>query len=247
MTFDLAQLDYSLITPDLMLLGLIFVALTLDLMLPRGQKHLIGWVSVAGLAGTALAATAQWGLRESFAGVIRIDEFSVFFKITFLLAAIGIVLISMDYVQRFLPHPGEYYGLVLAGTLGMVLMAEANELLTAYISLELLSFSSYVLVSYAKTNLKSNEAGLKYIILGSFSSALLLYGISLIYGTTGTSYLPDLNDAVSSFRDLPPAFVMGLALVTAGLGFKIAAVPFHMWTPDVYEGAPTPEIGRAHV
>jgi NADH-quinone oxidoreductase subunit N len=240
MTFDIAQLDYSLITPDLMLLGLIFVALALDLMLPRSQKQLIGWVSVFGLAGTAAAATAQWGLRENFAGVIRIDEFSVFFKITFLLAAIGIVLISMDYVQRFLPHPGEYYGLVLGGTLGMVLMAEANELLTAYIALELLSFSSYVLVSYAKTNLKSNEAGLKYIILGSFSSALLLYGISLIYGTAGTSYLPDLNDAVSNFRDLPPAFVMGLALVTAGLGFKIAAVPFHMWTPDVYEGAPTP-------
>ena len=240
MTFDINQLDYSLITPDLMLLGLIFVALALDLMLPRGQKQLIGWVSVAGLIGTIAAAVPQWGVRDSFAGVIRIDEFSVFFKITFLLAAIGIVLISMDYVQRFLPHPGEYYGLVLAGTLGMVLMAEANELLTAYISLELLSFSSYVLVSYAKTNLKSNEAGLKYIILGGFSSALLLYGISLIYGTAGTTYLPDLNDAVSNFRDLPPAFAAGLALVTAGLGFKIAAVPFHMWTPDVYEGAPTP-------
>ena len=240
MTFDITQLDYSLITPDLMLLGLIFVALALDLMLPRGQKSLIGWVSVAGLIGTIAATVPQWGLRENFAGVIRIDEFSVFFKITFLLAAIGIVLISMDYVQRFLPHPGEYYGLVLGGTLGMVLMAEANELLTAYIALELLSFSSYVLVSYAKTNLKSNEAGLKYIVLGGFSSALLLYGISLIYGTAGTTYLPDLNDAVSSFRDLPAAFVMGLALVTAGLGFKIAAVPFHMWTPDVYEGAPTP-------
>ena len=240
MRFDLAQLDYSLITPDLMLLGLIFVALGLDLMLPRGQKQLIGWVSVAGLVGTIAAAVPLWGIRDSFAGVIRIDEFSVFFKITFLLAAIGIVLISMDYVQRFLPHPGEYYGLVLGGTLGMVLMAEANELLTAYISLELLSFSSYVLVSYAKTNLKSNEAGLKYIILGSFSSALLLYGISLLYGTTGTTYLPDLNTAVGRFTDLPPAFAMGLALVTAGLGFKIAAVPFHMWTPDVYEGAPTP-------
>ncbi|MGI8424016.1 MAG: NADH-quinone oxidoreductase subunit N [Chloroflexota bacterium] len=240
MRFDLAQLDYSLITPDLMLLGLIFVALALDLMLPRNQKQLIGWVSVAGLVGTVAATLPQWGLRESFAGVIRIDEFSVFFKITFLLAAIGIVLISMDYVQRFLPHPGEYYGLVLGGTLGMVLMAEANELLTAYISLELLSFSSYVLVSYAKTNLKSNEAGLKYIILGGFSSALLLYGISLLYGTTGTTYLPDLNKAVARFTDLPPAFAMGLALVTAGLGFKIAAVPFHMWTPDVYEGAPTP-------
>ena len=240
MNFQLAQLNYTLLTPDLMLLGLIFVALTLDLALPREQKRLIGWVSVAGLVGCVLAAFNQWGLRESFAGVLRVDEFSVFFKITFLLAAIGIVLISMDYVQRFLPHPGEYYGLVLSGTLGMVLMASANELLTAYISLELLSFSSYVLVSYAKTNVKSNEAGLKYIILGAFSSALLLYGISLVYGTVGTTYLPDLNTAVARFGDLPPAFGLALALITAGLGFKVAAVPFHMWTPDVYEGAPTP-------
>src|SRR6266508_1491100 len=142
MNFQLSQLDYSLLTPDLMLLGLIFVALALDLALPRSQKQLIGWVTVAGLVGTIAAALPLWGLRASFAGVIRIDEFAVFFKITFLLAAIGIALISMDYVQRFLPHPGEYYGLVLSGTLGMVLMAEANELLTAYISLELLSFSS---------------------------------------------------------------------------------------------------------
>src|SRR5438874_4317836 len=133
MNFQLAQLNYALLTPDLMLLGLIFVALALDLALPREQKRLIGWVSVAGLIGCVLAAFNQWGLRESFAGVLRIDQFSVFFKITFLLAAIGIVLISMDYVQRFLPHPGEYYGLVLSGTLGMVLMAAANELLTAYI------------------------------------------------------------------------------------------------------------------
>jgi NADH-quinone oxidoreductase subunit N len=240
MEFDIARLDYSLIAPDLMLLGLIFVALAMDLMLPRRQKWLIGLVTAAGLAGVVAAATAQWGTRDSFAGVLRIDEYSTFFKITFVLASIGIVLISMDYVQRFLPHPGEYYGLILSGTLGMVLMAEANELLTAYIGLELLSFSSYILVSYAKTNFKSNEAGLKYIILGGFSSALLLYGISLVYGITGTTYLPDLNRAVSGFREIPPAFSIALALITAGLGFKIAAVPFHMWTPDVYEGAPTP-------
>jgi NADH-quinone oxidoreductase subunit N len=240
MAFDINNLDYSLIIPDLMLLGLIFVALALDLMLPRSQKWLIGWVTIAGLAGSAAAAVSFWGVRDNFAGVLRIDEYSVFFTVTFLLASIGVALISIDYVQRFLPHPGEYYGLLIAGTLGMVLMAQANELLTAYISLELLSFSSYVLVSYAKTNLKSNEAGLKYIILGAFSSALLLYGISLVYGTTGTTYLPDVARAIGRMGELSPAFMIALALLVAGLGFKIAAVPFHMWTPDVYEGAPTP-------
>ncbi|CAA9287760.1 MAG: NADH-ubiquinone oxidoreductase chain N [uncultured Chloroflexi bacterium] len=240
MAFDINNLDYSLITPDLMLLGLIFVALALDLILPRSQKWLIGWVTIAGLVGSAAAAVSFWGVRENFAGVIRIDEYSVFFTVTFLLASIGVALISLDYVDRFLPHPGEYYGLLISGTLGMVLMAQANELLTAYISLELLSFSSYVLVSYAKTNLKSNEAGLKYIILGAFSSALLLYAISLVYGTTGTTYLPDVARAIGRMGDLSPAFMIALALLIAGLGFKIAAVPFHMWTPDVYEGAPTP-------
>ncbi|MDQ3703210.1 MAG: NADH-quinone oxidoreductase subunit N, partial [Chloroflexota bacterium] len=115
-----------------------------------------------------------------------------------------------------------------------------NELLTAYLALELLSFSSYVLVAYAKTNLKSNEAGLKYIIIGAFSSGLLLYGISLVYGTLGTTYLPDIARDVERLGIGQPAFGVGLCLIVAGLGFKIAAVPFHMWTPDVYEGAPTP-------
>jgi len=159
---DVTQLDYSLLIPQFILLGLIFVAWGLDLVLPGTRKSLIGWVCILGLL-VAIGATAlQWWLvplRVDFAGVLRVDEFSVFFTLLFLLTALGIMLISMHYADRFLPQSGEYYGLVLAGTLGMCLMASANELLTAYISLELLSFSSYVLVAYAKTNRKSNEAG----------------------------------------------------------------------------------------
>jgi NADH-quinone oxidoreductase subunit N len=240
MVFDINQLDYSLVTPIFMLLGLIFVSFTLDFFLPFRQKPWIGWVSIAGLIGTIAAAVPLWGTRANFAGVLRVDEFSIFFMVTFLLTAIGIVLISMEYVQRFLPHPGEFYGLVLAGTLGMVLMAFANELLTAYLALELLSFSSYVLASYHKTNRKSNEAGMKYIILGSLSSAILLYGISLVYGTLGTTYFPDMARAVTFLDGSWPAFALAVTLLISGLAFKIAAVPFHMWTPDIYEGAPTP-------
>jgi NADH-quinone oxidoreductase subunit N len=240
MSFDVNQLDYSLIAPELIVLGLVFVAWTLDLMLPRERKRWIGWVTIAGLVVAIVDAAFLWGIRANFAGVLRIDEFSIFFEILFLVTAIGITLISMEYADRFLPQPGEYYGLVLTGTLGMILMAAANELLTAYISLELLSFSSYVLVSYAKTNLKSNEAGMKYIILGAFSSALLLYGISLLYGTLGTTYLPDILAALGRLSALPAGFSVAVALILAGFGFKVAAVPFHMWTPDVYEGAPTP-------
>ncbi|HEX2515889.1 MAG TPA: NADH-quinone oxidoreductase subunit NuoN, partial [Chloroflexota bacterium] len=238
--FDVNQLDYWLIAPQLILLALIFVAWGLDLILPTHLKAGIGWVCAAGLVVATGAAVLQWGIRDDFAGVLRIDEYSVFFTVLFLLSAIGIMLISMRYADRFLPQSGEFYGLVLAGTLGMVLMASANELLTAYLSLELLSFSSYVLVAYAKTNFKSNEAGMKYIVLGAFSSALLLYGISLVYGTLGTTYFPQIADNIDTLGVGVPGFGVGLCLVFAGLGFKIAAVPFHMWTPDVYEGAPTP-------
>src|SRR6266542_3011608 len=240
MAFDINQLDYSLIAPEFIILATIFISWTFDLMLPRPLKRQIGWVAVVGCVAAIVASVWLWGTRTSFAGVLRVDEFAVFFKVVFLCMAIGISLISMEYADRFLPQPGEYFGLVLTGTLGMMFMASANELLTAYISLELLSFSSYVLVSYAKTNLKSNEAGLKYIILGAFSSALLLYGISLLYGALGTTYFPDIATAVGRLTDMTPGVAVALALITAGLGFKVAAVPFHMWTPDVYEGAPTP-------
>jgi len=240
---DVTQLDYSLLIPQFILLGLIFVAWGLDLVLPGTRKGLIGWVCILGLLAAIGAAVLQWWLvplRVDFAGVLRVDEFSLFFTGLFLLTALGIMLISMHYADRFLPQSGEYYGLVLAGTLGMCLMASANELLTAYISLELLSFSSYVLVAYAKTNRKSNEAGMKYIVLGAFSSALLLYGISYVYGALGTTSFPQIAENVDRLGLGNPGFGVGLCLILAGLGFKIAAVPFHMWTPDVYEGAPTP-------
>jgi NADH-quinone oxidoreductase subunit N len=242
-TVDVNQLNYGLIVPELVVLGLIFLTWVLDLMLPAGRKAAIGWVTVVGLVVAIATAVPLWGVRDDFAVVLRIDEFSTFFKLLFLGTAIGITLISIEYADRFLFQPGEFYGLVLCGTLGMIFMAEANELLTAYIALELLSFSSYVLVSYAKTNLKSNEAGMKYIILGAFSSALLLYGISLLYGTLGTTYFPDIARNVERLGVVSPAFGVGLALIMAGLGFKVAAVPFHMWTPDVYQGAPTPVTG----
>ena len=148
---------------------------------------------------------------------------------------------SVDYVKKHLSHPGEYYGILLFSILGMMLMTAAGELLTAYISLELLSFSLYVLVSFGRNNPKSNEAGIKYILLGAFASALLLYGISQVYGMLGTTRFSEIQ-AVLAFEPSPlnPALLVGLALIVAGLGFKVAAVPFHMWAPDVYEGAPTP-------
>jgi NADH-quinone oxidoreductase subunit N len=144
-------------------------------------------------------------------------------------------------VKDRLLHVGEYYAFILLAVVGANGMAAASELLTAYISLELLSFSLYVLTSYAKFDLRSNEGGLKYMLLGAFASALLLYGISMIYGATGSTEYAAIGEALSGdTSDIDEALFLGLALIIAGLGFKVAAVPFHMWTPDAYEGAPLP-------
>jgi NADH-quinone oxidoreductase subunit N len=150
-----------------------------------------------------------------------------------------ICIASGHYVEDRLKHPGEYYGLVILSTIGAIGMAASRELMTAYLSLELLSFSLYTLVSYAKFDPRSNEGGLKYLLLGAFSSAMLLYGMSLIYGITGTTYYDEIaTNLANGTSDFDFALLMGLVLIIAGLGFKVAAVPFHMWTPDAYEGAP---------
>lgn len=235
-----ATLDYTLLAPQWILTGLIFVCLTLDLIIGARGHRVVGWVAVLGLATAGGVQWALWGVRGTFANVLRIDEYSALFNLIFIIGGIGVLLLSFDYAERFFTQAAEYYAIVVAGVLGMGLMAQAQELLTAYIALELLSFSSYILVSYARTNLKSNEAGLKYIILGSFSSAILLYGISLIYGGAGSTDFATIMVALSGPSGQTAVVGVGLLLVTAGLAFKIAAVPFHMYSPDVYEGAPTP-------
>ena len=169
------------------------------------------------------------------------DNYTTFFRVFFGLVAFFTCLASAQYVKDRLLHAGEYYALILLTAIGGIYMAAAKELLTAYISLELLSFSLYVLTSYAKFDLKSNEAGLKYMLLGAFSSAIFLYGMSLIYGVTRTTSFAGIATALSGdTSDIGFALFLGIVLMIAGLGFKVAAVPFHMWTPDAYEGAPLP-------
>ena len=173
-------------------------------------------------------------------GVIRVDGYALFFKAFFIALGGVVVLVSVDFVRRNLEHPGEYYGILLFTVVAMMLLAASGELLTAYISLELLSFGLYVLVAYDRYNAKSNEGATKYILLGAFSSALLLFGISQVYGLLGTTRFDEISSALSSADALSPGLILGIALIIAGLGFKVAAVPFHMWAPDAYEGAPIP-------
>ncbi len=237
--------DFTLLLPEFLLAGLAFLVLTVDLFLRSERKDLLPYLAIVGLGGVlAFSLVFLWN-RDSnlYEGVIRVDAYALFFKAFFLVLGGFVILSSVEFVRRHLAHPGEYYGILLFSFLAMILLASSGELLTAYISLELLSFTLYVLVSYDRYNPKSNEAGTKYILLGAFSSALLLYGISLIYGMLGTTRFDGIHDQLAAMvaqGSLNPSVLAGLVLIIAGLGFKVAVVPFHMWAPDVYEGAPTP-------
>lgn len=234
--------DFSLLLPEFWVAGLAFAALGLDLFLGERRKWVLPYVALAGLAvGLALTLARLWGVDDTlYGGVIRVDGYALFFKAFFIGLGIVVVLMSVDFVRRNLDHPGEYYGILLFTVAAMMLMASSGELLTAYISLELLSFGLYALVAFDRYNAKSNEGATKYILLGAFSSALLLYGISQVYGLLGTTRFDEMRDALALAGGLSPGLALGLALIVAGLGFKVAAAPFHMWAPDVYEGAPIP-------
>ena len=245
--------DLTLLVPEFLLTALAFLVLGVDLFLPDRRKQLLPAIAVVGLAGVGAALLAAPRAEAGslyaklvaddlslYGGALVFDGYSLVFKVFFVALGIVVVLSSVEYVKRHLQHPGEYYGILLFTVLAAMLMASSRELLTAYISLELLSFGLYVLVSFDRYNPRSNEAGAKYILLGAFSSALMLYGISQIYGLLGTTRFDEIGALLSQMPDPGLGVQVGLAFLIAGLAFKVAAVPFHMWAPDAYEGAPVP-------
>ena len=234
--------NIDLLSPEFALAGLALTVFVVDLLLPHGKKQGVAWLSVAGLTGIiALSIAMLWGRQETlYGGLLAVDAFSLFFKVFFLGLGICIILSSIEFVEHRLENQGEFYAILLLSILGMNVMVQARELLTAYIALELLSFCLYVLSAYAKDEPKSNEAGLKYILVGAFSSAILLYGFSMVYSTLGVTQFTEIGSSLSTPGEASPALWAGLALLVVGLGFKVSAVPFHMWAPDVYEGAPLP-------
>jgi NADH-quinone oxidoreductase subunit N len=234
--------NLELLTPEFALAGLAFLVFVVDLFLPEDRKGYLAWISVAGLLALIVGSLVMlWGEEEElYDGLLAVDAFSLFFKVFFMGIGVFIIFSSMDFVKDRLQHQGEFYGLILFSILGMNVMVQSRELLTAYISLELLSFSLYVLAAYAKDNAKSNESALKYIIVGAVSSAILLYGVSMVYGTLGVTKFDDIAAGLTVATEVSPALWVGVGLILVGLMFKVSAVPFHMWAPDVYEGAPYP-------
>jgi len=243
---DHLSTDLALFAPELAIIATLLVALIADLIFRRSPAVVPG-VVLAGFAATGILVLGQWGANASiFSSMVAVDAFAVFFKMIVVLTAILIVVFSLGSAELNTPGRklGEYYALLCAAALGMMLMAGASNLLMMYLALELSSLSSYVLSGYTREAPDSSEASLKYVIYGALSSGLMLYGISIIYGMAGSLDLATINLALPAAMAAggTASFVLLIAgvLTLAGFGYKISAVPFHFWAPDVYEGAPLP-------
>ena len=232
--------DVFLLAPEVALTVTFLVAIIVDLVFRRTSLP-VAAVVMTGLVVTGFLVVAQTGVEESvFSNMIAVDPFAFFFKLVIVLSAILVVIFSLwsGELQSNQARLGEYYSLLPALTLGMMLMAGASNLLMMYLAVELSSIASYILTGYTKEAPDSSEASLKYVIYGAMSSGLMLYGFSIIYGLTGSLDLYAINRVLAEGATSGLALLIGGLLAMAGLGYKISAVPFHFWTPDVYEGAP---------
>jgi NADH-quinone oxidoreductase subunit N len=201
----------------------------------------LGWLALVGVLATAMANGWLYGIREvGEAGMIAVDPFRLFANWVLLLGAALTILISFAYVYRQRLQAGEFYGLILLATAGMMFMTAARDLIVIFLGLEVMSIAVYALTAFNRRDRRSAEAGLKYFLLGAFATGFLLYGIALVYGATGSTNIAAIGAAVTGGTATAGLLSIGIAMLTIGFGFKVAAVPFHMWTPDVYEGAPAP-------
>lgn len=233
------MIDFGLINIELLLCGLIAVIFIADLF--TNNKNRLYPLAALGSFGILAAAFFIQSSGTTFFGSFVSDGVSGFFKILFLLNAFLVILISKNFLKNNSRYAGEYFILLLSATLGMSLLASSSELITFYISLELLSISSYILSAYQKSNTRSTEAGIKYLLLGAMASGLLLFGMSLVFGAAGSLKYAEIAQVMSG-NQASPILYTGIILMLSGLSFKIAVVPFHMWVPDVYEGAPAPVV-----
>src|SRR2546421_3207451 len=244
------DINLTLIAPELIVGIAGVLVMMVDAFARRNQRWLTGTLSIIGLIAGLVATIWLWIAwpvqRSGFNGMIVLDELRLSFTVIFVIVALLTILISNVWIETEKLPAGEFHSLLLFATTGMMLMASAGDLVIVFLGLEILSIATYVLAGFRRTDIRSNESSLKYFILGSFASAFLLYGIALIYGATATGpNSPGTTNitAIAARLDhslYPPLLLAGAAMMLVGFGFKIATAPFHVWTPDVYEGAPTP-------
>lgn len=244
MTINLNNLgiDYGAVLPLLIVVGTAIAVLFLDLVVPPDRRTWLAGVSVVGLLAAGVASIPLWGQsRLAFADTVAGDSLAAFFDVLLVAVSIVTVLISPRFLRALDLDFGEYYILLLGATAGMMLLAAATSLMTIFLGIELLSICLYVLSSFARTVQRSQEAGLKYLLLGGFATGFLLYGMALIYGATGSTSLRGIAAFVGGSNGAASnaVLLLGIGFLAVGLAFKASAAPFHMWTPDVYEGSPT--------
>ena len=242
--------DYHAIAPELIIGATLLAVIATDLLAPEGRKYLAGVVGLVGLAAAAiplltlatcgeLATCSEAGPRVMFGGSYVVDDFALVLKALFIVTGVVTLLLSVGYIEEDRYYQGEFYFLVLASVAGAVVMASSRDLITLFVGLELVSGPAFLLSGWRKGDVRSNEAALKFFLIGVLSAAILLFGMSLVYGMTGALTFEGIREASVAVAD-EPAFVLGVVFVLVGFGFKISAVPFHFWAPDTYQGAPTP-------
>ncbi|MCZ6638517.1 MAG: NADH-quinone oxidoreductase subunit N [Candidatus Dadabacteria bacterium] len=237
---DLSEVFKStlLIGPEISLIIAGLILIVLDPILKGSAKKNLYVLALLGLAIGFILNLKRFGVAETaFSGALSLDQFAAYFNIIFLLGAFLSVIISRDYLSNTNKYSNEFFALILFSTSGMMILSSAKEFMSLFLGFEIMSLSVYILAAFNRKSARSTEAGIKYLILGGFSSAILLYGIALLYGASGSVYLDEI---VSKFDPTNPLFLAGSALVLVGFIFKIGAFPLHQWVPDVYEGAPMP-------
>lgn len=242
--FSAPSIDWHAIAPELVLVGVACLVVLIDSVLLERARAIIPGIVGLGFVGALIPvitlAVSDSGPRSTFSGAFSVTGSSLAFKGVFLVSAYLVVLLSMNYMSTGKYWEAEYYEMLIMSVIGMCALASATDLITMFVALELLSIPAYTMATWRKGDLKSNEAGLKYYLMGVFASAVLLYGMSFLYGVSGSTNLAVIGDALKN-GDKPTAIVvLGVIFTLVGFAFKVSAVPFHSWAPDTYEGAPTP-------
>ncbi|HAA73949.1 TPA: NADH-quinone oxidoreductase subunit N [Candidatus Latescibacteria bacterium] len=238
----MVDFDWNILIPALMVAGLVLTVLCVDIVRPHNTGRVSGYIGLIGTAATIYVTLGMWDAEPThgFGGMMFLDNYALFFNLVFLIGTGLTIFVSSGYIEREGIAKSEYYLLILAATLGMMLMAAGADLVVIFLGLELMSISLYILVGFMRRKQDSNEASMKYLLLGAFATGFLLYGIALIYGATGTTNLREIELALTQGRVSGMITLLsGVALLLVGMAFKVGAVPFHMWVPDVYEGAPS--------
>ncbi len=232
--------DLGVILPELILVGIACILLVLDPITPTAKKDFLAWMCLGSLVVCSLITMTDFGEPVSaFSGLVTLDSYAAFWKMLLYLVSGLTILLSMSYLKEEKIELAEYYAFVLLALVGMMVMVSGADLLTIYLGIELMSITLYIMAGFKRFEARSIESSAKYFVLGAFSSGILLYGISLLFGVTGSTRLIEISAVVNGQGLNDPIILLALMLMIVGFGFKVAAVPFHMWTPDVYEGAPT--------